>query len=238
MSRYAFFLDLSRCAGCESCTVACQNANGLSPDLAYTEVDRYMAGDFPSLVSTFTVNQCMHCVEAPCVAVCPTGASVKQPEGPVTVDYDHCIGCKYCITACPYDARVFDRRANVVRKCSLCFDRLKAGQAPACVQTCLTGARQVGDLDDPRSPIHQAIAQAGTIHVEGTSLYIRPPKDIPRDVLPANFQSAVPIGAWQALHPVGQRLLTGVAGAVVLSLMANAARPLLQGKEKEPHDEA
>lgn len=231
MTRYAYYVDLSICAGCEACTVACQNLNGLSPDLCYTKVHRFETGTFPDMKSTFVTTQCLHCDNPPCADVCPTGATFKTADGPVTVNYAQCINCQYCVTACPYEARVLDTEAATVRKCSLCYDRMSAGLQPACAQTCLTGARIVGDLDDPASPIHEAVAKPGTAKIEGTSFYYRVPEGIPRDVLPADFKAAGITYAWQSIfQPVGQLMLGGVTAAVVLSLLANAANSLRKGE--------
>ncbi|HYG59211.1 MAG TPA: 4Fe-4S dicluster domain-containing protein [Symbiobacteriaceae bacterium] len=237
MAHYAYFVDLSICAGCESCTVACQNKNELAPNQAFTKVRRFEAGTFPAVTSTFVTTQCMHCDNPPCAEACPTGATYKEAEGPVTVDTAKCISCKYCITACPYEARVVDEDERVVRKCTMCFDRLQAGQQPACVQTCLTGARMAGDLDDPKSPIHQAIAQANVHHIEGTSFYYRLPETMGRAVLPADFDGSPATYAWQSIfQPVGQVMLGGVMGAVLVSLASNLIQARKKGGDKAHGD--
>jgi Fe-S-cluster-containing dehydrogenase component len=233
MARYAFFIDLSICAGCESCTVACQNKNGLPPEIALTKIHRYQAGTFPNLKSTFVANQCLHCENPPCADVCPTGATYKSAEGPVQVNDRQCIGCKYCIAACPFGARTYDEAARVVRKCTECYDRLQAGTKPACVQTCITGARQIGDLDDPQSPIHEAIAKSGTVKVAGTNFYFRKADAIPRTALPADSRESGVTYAWQSiLQPFGQLLMGGAAAAVLVSLGAFAVK----GIKKEGND--
>lgn len=225
MTHYAYFVDLSICAGCEACTVACQMKNELDPNLVYTKVSRFEQGTFPDLSSTFVTTQCLHCDNPPCAAVCPTGATYKTDEGPVQVEYDKCISCKYCMTVCPYDARVIDPEDNVIKKCTLCYDRLSAGQLPACVATCLTGARVVGDLDDPASPIHEAISRPGTIKIEGTSFYYRVAEGIPRTAIPADFKAPAITYAWQSLlQPLGQWLLGTTAAAVLLSLAVNTVK--------------
>jgi Fe-S-cluster-containing dehydrogenase component len=223
MARYGYFVDLSICAGCESCTVACQNKNGLPPEQVFTKVHREEAGTFPAVTSTFVTTQCMHCDNPPCTEVCPTGASYKTADGPVVVDDAKCIGCRYCITACPYDARIVDEDERVVKKCTLCFDRLQAGQQPACVQTCLTGARAVGDLDDPQSPIHALIKKPNTIQIAGTSFFYRLPEGFARNVLPADFKASGATFAWQSIfQPIGQVMLAGVTGALLVSVVSNA----------------
>ena len=111
---------------------------------------------------------CLHCEDPPCVPVCPTGASYKRKEdGIVLVDYDKCIGCKYCAWACPYGARELDEERQVMTKCTLCVDRIydeklpKEDRKPACVKACPTGARLFGDVKDPDSEVSKAIRERG-----------------------------------------------------------------------------
>ena len=108
---------------------------------------------------------CLHCEDAPCVTVCPTGASYKREEdGIVLVNADACIGCKLCSWACPYGAREYDEDAGVMKKCTLCVDRIynenlaEEQRVPACVSTCPAGARHFGDLGDPDSDVSQLVA--------------------------------------------------------------------------------
>lgn len=231
MTRYAYFVDLSLCAGCEACTVACQNLNGLDFEMRYTKVERLLVGTYPDVKSTYLTTQCLHCDNPPCADVCPTGATYKSAEGPVQVDYTKCIGCQYCMTACPYGARSADPSSHLVKKCSLCYDRLAQGEQPGCVQTCLTGARMVGDLANPQDPIHQAIGQDGTIHVAGTSFYYKLPAGFDRAIVPKDFQGSGITYAWQSiLQPAGQLLLGGTLAAVLVSLAANAVKSLRKGE--------
>lgn len=235
MTQYAFFIDLSLCAGCESCTVACQNKNELAPDQVYTRVHRFETGTYPELASSFVVNQCLHCDDPACAAACPTGATHKTAEGPVLVDYDQCIGCKYCIVACPYDARIYDPELRAARKCTQCADRLAAGRKPACVETCLTGARIIGDLDDPQSPIHAAINRPNTVQMAGTSFYFRLPEQVGREALPAARSTGVTY-AWQSiLQPVGQLLMGGAGLALLMSAAAFAVKSVREGGAGHDH---
>ena len=91
--------------------------------------------------------------------VCPTGATFRREDGLVLVNYDDCIGCRYCMMACPYDARYFDEERGVVDKCTFCVHRLDAGQPPACVETCIGGARHFGDINDPESEVAKLLAK-------------------------------------------------------------------------------
>jgi len=125
-------------------------------------------GEFPNTETVHFPKSCLHCEDPPCVPVCPTGASYKRPEdGIVLVDYDKCIGCKYCSWACPYGAREFDEKQKVMKKCTLCVDRIydaalpERDRRPACVLACPTSARLFGDIHDPASAVSVAIRESG-----------------------------------------------------------------------------
>jgi Fe-S-cluster-containing dehydrogenase component len=176
-------IDLDICVGCHACAVSCKewNTAGLSAPLTdfnpygkepdgvwFNRVHSYETHDE---TGTRTVNfprSCLHCEDAPCVTVCPTGASYKRAEdGIVLVNPDTCIGCKLCSWACPYGAREFDIDEGVMKKCTLCVDRIyntnlpETSRVPACVAACPTGARSFGDLGDPTSGISKLVAARG-----------------------------------------------------------------------------
>ncbi len=106
--RWAMVLDLRKCVGCSSCTVACIAENKLPPGVVYRPVLEEEIGTFPNVARHFVPRPCMQCDNPPCVPVCPVAATYKRPDGIIEIDYDVCIGCRYCITACPYSARTFD----------------------------------------------------------------------------------------------------------------------------------
>ena len=123
-------------------------------------------GHYPDADVLYLPKACMHCYDAPCVPVCPTGASFKREDnGVVLVDYERCIGCQLCMWACPYGVREFDEHEGVVKKCTLCIDRIDdealapEDRQPACVQSCPTQARTYGDLDDPSSAVARLVAE-------------------------------------------------------------------------------
>ncbi|HAQ47173.1 MAG TPA: (Fe-S)-binding protein [Rhodobacter sp.] len=177
-------IDLDTCVGCQACVTACKGWNDqgygapLSDQEAYGEAPN---GVFLNRVHSYeaqpldapaqTVNfprSCLHCDDAPCVTVCPTGASYKRVEdGIVLVNEDACIGCGLCAWACPYGAREMDADAGVMKKCTLCVDRIynenlqPIDREPACVRTCPTGARHFGDLGDPNSKVSQLVTARG-----------------------------------------------------------------------------
>ena len=162
MSRYCLIIDLDRCFGCHSCEVACKNANDVRLGCDWNKVlEMGPFGDYPNLSGYFLPKQCQQCENAPCIEVCPTGASQRDPEtGAVIIDSEVCIGCQLCMTACPYGARTSNEVAGVVEKCTLCRDLTAAGEQPACVAACCGKARYYGDLDDPSSDAAMALAAA------------------------------------------------------------------------------
>ena len=159
MAKYGLVVDLTKCTGCASCTLACQAQNELEPPEVWCRVESKEEGRFPAVTRSFQTVQCNHCDNAPCVQVCPTKASYKRRDGIVLVDNNVCIGCKYCIVACPYQARVWNEERGTPGKCVLCVTRVTKGVQPACVLACPSKARTFGDLDDPESDISRLIVR-------------------------------------------------------------------------------
>lgn len=219
--RWAFVMETERCIDCEACMISCNVENNVPADKHRNWIRHHESGTFPELKLDFMPENCHHCDNPPCVQVCPTGASFKREDGLVLIDYDQCINCKYCIAACPYDARYVDEERNVVDKCTFCVHRLDAGQSPACVETCVGGSRHFGDLNDPDSDVSKLLAQypADSFHPEtGTGPHIyyinkagtQPNKDIP---LPVNPISPSVTQLWQKLE---QPSAIGLVGASVV----------------------
>lgn len=102
---------------------------------------------------------CNHCDDPPCIPVCPVEATFKAENGEVLVDASRCVGCAYCVQACPYDARFINHETQVADKCTFCFHRTQAGLLPACVETCVGGARNFGDLNDPESEVSKLLRE-------------------------------------------------------------------------------
>jgi tetrathionate reductase subunit B len=159
MPVYGMAIDTTKCIGCHACQIACQNQNDLPVDELFNKVVEKERGTFPSFAREFVPLQCNHCKNPPCMRVCPTKATHKTEDGVVLVDPKLCVGCKYCIEACPYKMRSLDHARGIVVKCRFCIELVKEGGTPACAQTCPTQVRIFGDLDDPTSEISRFIAE-------------------------------------------------------------------------------
>ncbi|MEQ8779133.1 MAG: 4Fe-4S dicluster domain-containing protein [Roseibium album] len=206
-------IDLDTCVGCHACVTACKGWNTENYGAPLSDTDAYGSepvGTFLNRIHSYEVEptgggcsqtvhfpkSCLHCEDAPCVTVCPTGASYKRSEdGIVLVNEDACIGCGLCAWACPYGARELDLAAGVMKKCTLCVDRIynenlpEEDRVPACVRTCPAGARHFGDFADPESNVSKLTAERGGIDLmpeQGTkpvNKYLPPrPKDQMKDM--------------------------------------------------------
>lgn len=163
--QWAFMVDLRRCDGCKNCTQACQQEHYLAKDQTWIKVYTMTSADGEQY---FMPRLCMHCQNAPCLRVCPVGATFKNPEGVILVDQTKCIGCRACMAACPYEARYFNwgpppaapklttqpmpefpvpQIEGTVGKCILCVHNTDVGKLPACVNACTMGALYIADLD-------------------------------------------------------------------------------------------
>ncbi|MDF0600598.1 4Fe-4S dicluster domain-containing protein [Psychromarinibacter sp. C21-152] len=183
-------IDLDICVGCHACAVACKEWNTAAYGAPLSDQDPYGAdpsGTWLNRIHSYEVTpedapqnappqivhfprSCLHCEDAPCVTVCPTGASYKRAaDGIVLVNEDACMGCGLCAWACPYGAREMDAAEGVMKKCTLCVDRIynenlpEEDREPACVRTCPANARHFGDLGDPDSDVSRMVAARGGV---------------------------------------------------------------------------
>jgi Fe-S-cluster-containing dehydrogenase component len=192
---FVYALNLSRCIGCRKCVHACvaENNQSRSPEIQYIRVlemprgtidieqgnHHYDRPTVPDKDHFYLPVQCHQCANPPCVKVCPVEATWKEPDGIVVIDYDWCIGCRYCEAACPYWARRFNfaqpqipadqlnpnmsylsnrpRPRGVMEKCTFCLHRTREGRMPACLEACPTGARKFGNILDPESEVSQIL---------------------------------------------------------------------------------
>lgn len=208
-------IDLDTCVGCHACAVSCKEWNSGGHSAPLTDLNAYSSnphGVWFNRVHTYEVTDgdasrtvhfprsCLHCDEPDCVTVCPTGASYKREEdGIVLVNAETCIGCKLCSWACPYGAREFDDDDGVMKKCTLCVDRIynknipEQERVPACVSVCPTSARHFGDLGDPDSDVSKLVAERGGYDLAPESGYKPVNKYLPpRQRRAVNVETAEP----------------------------------------------
>ncbi len=146
--RMTMIIDQARCTGCRSCLIACKGYTATTPGHFNT---RLLEGEDEHGRAVFTPVQCNQCDDPPCVRCCPAAATFKLDNGVVVTDWDRCLACGACVTACPYGARFADaRHGGKVDKCDFCQDRLEQGRVPLCVEACSAGARLFGDREDPQ----------------------------------------------------------------------------------------
>ncbi len=151
MPQLGWAIDLKRCTGCETCTLACKSENNTAMGTNYREVAFIEGGSYPNPTRQFVTMSCNHCTDPACMKSCPVGAITKEDtttgHGIVLIDQDKCIGCKYCVFACPYGAPRFNHRTKKVEKCTFCKHRIEAGLKPACETSCVGRAiRHVADF--------------------------------------------------------------------------------------------
>jgi formate dehydrogenase iron-sulfur subunit len=187
MSTKGMLIDITRCVGCGQCHDACAQANGNPETPASTFSDVSWTAVVDKGNDTYVRKLCMHCEHPTCASVCPVAALRKTAEGPVTYDEDRCIGCRYCMAACPFEVPKYEwtKRAPRVRKCIMCAGRLAKGEVTACSEACPTGATQFGErealLEEARARIRDNPdtyypAVYGEREVGGTSvLFLGPP---------------------------------------------------------------
>ncbi|MBI5866796.1 MAG: 4Fe-4S dicluster domain-containing protein [candidate division Zixibacteria bacterium] len=220
----ALLIDITRCVGCGACSEACKTANKLPPETektlsatAYTVVQE--KGDY------FVRDLCRHCQQPTCVSVCPVGAFEKTADGPVTYDGDKCIGCRYCMTACPFSIPRYEwtSRAPLVRKCIMCSERVKEGKMTACSEACPAEATVFGWRDELIADAHRRISENpdgyynlvyGENEVGGTNVLFLSPVNFADLGFPTNLgNAALPPLTWEVLEKIPNFV---VASGVIL----------------------
>lgn len=185
MTRFGFVIKTGRCIGCHTCANACKMQNNVPMGMLWnrvltegSDIVDGAIGQYPNVSRAYLPVACQHCENPACLRVCPTGATHKDEVGRVEIAYDKCIGCRTCMAACPYNARVFNwneprrdpdfnygdkdvpvRGKGVVEKCTMCKERTDRGEEPMCVVCCPTKARVWGDLDDPESDVSRIMRE-------------------------------------------------------------------------------
>ncbi len=255
-------IDLSKCTGCRGCQVACKNWNSqpASPDEEYGEATRIrpIFSTTPGRLSVsrsarrmteafewiFRKDGCFHCTDASCVRVCPSGALTYGEKGAVRLNQDLCIGCKYCVIACPFGVPRYDPETKVTYKCTLCEDRITSGMIPACVKACPTGCLSFGLKEQMIAKGEQRVAQLaekgltaslyGKDYVEGTHvMYVLTEQEKVYAKLPVSPHVPVTVKLWRNVaKPLGLLSIGAVVGGALLHYMIKGPKhPKEEGGE-------
>jgi formate dehydrogenase iron-sulfur subunit len=249
MSEVIKLIDVSKCTGCRGCQLACKQWNGLPakqtnnrgtyqnpPDLqpnTWTLIRFQELADTNGLKWLFRKDGCMHCTDAACAKVCPSGALFKTEYGTVALNRERCIGCKECVSACPFDIPRYDRDTDKIAKCDLCFSRIEADLTPACVKACPTGALLFGEK---KAMLKKAYARAkelggdanvyGDKFVGGTHVvYVLQEKPAVYDELPKHPRMPLSIIVWKdILKPLSLLAAGGVIGGAFLHYITHGPK--------------
>ena len=225
----ALLFDMTRCGGCSQCVAACMEGHGFPGDPE--QVTQLSATSYTHLATKddFTYrNLCRHCVEPSCVSVCPVAALQKAPEGPVFYDADKCMGCRYCMTACPFNIPRYewDEPVPAVRKCDMCIDRIRGGEIPRCAAACRQEATVFGPRDDLLAEAHARIAEDpdeyhdhvyGELEVGGTSVLFLTPFPLEELGFAESLGTdPLPRLTWNVLEKIPGIAVTGCAALFAL----------------------
>jgi len=254
---YAILFDVTKCKGCEQCVSACVEACG--DDAAAAAYDRATTPDglsahrrltiLPADQGRFTRLGCMHCLEPSCVAACLVGGLSKTAEGPVVYDPDKCIGCRYCMLACPFHVPRYewDCTAPLMQKCSMCFERLERGELPACVQACPNEAMLFGEREELLARAHEKIRRNPGRYVDrvwgehefgGTSVLFVSDVDLASVGWPAQQTEPIPALTDPLIHKTPMIGLTVALGCWGLSAIIQRRNRLMHGENELPDEEA
>lgn len=227
MPPYMMLIDSEKCIDCKACVVACQQRNHVPYGHSRNWVKASPHEDSPTGFK-YQPGACMHCQDAPCLPVCPSGATFRNQDGVVLINADTCIGCGACIEACPYEARFRHPQSGIADKCDYC---LASGQPPACVEACPLQCRFFGDAGRPDSPLRQILATRKAVHTRPEGMDIRPTLAYLDATTPETFPAPQKAyGPLSAMAPAA-RALTWIGGIAMALLTGTFIRQLIKPTE-------
>jgi formate dehydrogenase iron-sulfur subunit len=220
MRKKAILVDITKCIGCGACQAACKEANGL-PEMEETKLSATAYTAIEERDGIYVRRLCMHCEIPTCASVCPVGAIEKTASGAVVYDASKCMGCRYCMQACPFQVPRYEWNsvAPKMQKCNLCYKRTAEGLAPACVEACPTGASIFGDRSEILREAHRRIAESpdeyvhyiyGESEVGGTSVFYLSAVPFGSLGFRTDLSSEpLPIRTWEALSKIPKVVFVG-----------------------------
>jgi formate dehydrogenase iron-sulfur subunit len=247
----AMLIDTTWCVGCEACEEACAEHNNLSDDCDQSGLSACKFTKVVEMGDYYVRKMCMHCIDPACASVCPVGALYKMDEGPVAYDEDKCIGCRYCMQACPFQIPTYewDSVFPRVRKCWFCYDKVLAGDQPACAEACPEEATLFGEREDLIKVARARIAENpddyqhhifGETEVGGTSMLYLSGVSFEQIGFPADvYGKPLPHLTWNVLSKlpdfvlVGGTFLGGIAW-IINRRMTLEEEKLHEAEEHEP----
>src|SRR5665213_1125292 len=228
--QYRFHFDMTKCIGCRSCEIACNEQNGNPADINWRRIGELEGGTYPDTMPQYLSMGCNHCLDADCVKGCPVDAYAKDPiTGIVLHSADACIGCQYCVWNCPYSVPQFNAERGVVGKCDMCHGRLTAGREPACVNSCPEAAIEIEIVNTTAWRVDYATAESPGMPAAGHTI------STTRITLPPNTTTKlerVDIGRIQPEHAhlslvFMTTLIQSVTGSLIFALLFHAVQPML-----------
>jgi formate dehydrogenase iron-sulfur subunit len=248
--KYGFLIDASKCIDCRACTIACSVENNVS--MKHTRIwmkDTDIVGEYPELKHYTAPFHCMHCTDPSCVSACTVGALQQSQDGVVIYDNERCIGCRYCMYACPFQVPHFewDQQFALITKCDMCFARLQAGQQPACAATCPSGAIQFGTRADMLAQAHERIKSQPDRYVNhifgefengGTSTFYISPVPFEQLGFPTTEEGISPAYFNREATELGTPIIAGSVALGMMGIYLALEHKEKRARQQEQHAEA